>query len=731
MKPYLALFKINMKLTLRDRSVLFFNYLFPFIFFFAFAELFHAGTGAGIAYFVGTVLTMGILGNGLWGAGMRSVQEREANILRRFKVTPVGPLPILVASMVSGWLLYLPAVGLLLAVAHLHYAMPLPRNMISLFVMVTLGVCAFRAIGLILASVTNTMQEAMIAIQLVYMPMLFLSGATIPAAILPVWAQTVAEFMPASYLVSGFQGIFFHDQNILDNRMSALALVAAIAMGLFLSVKLFRWEKGEKLRARNKLWVAAVMGPFLLMGGYRAYTKQTVGQNQAYFRDLQRAGTFLIRNVRIFVGDGSVIENGFVLVKDGKIAQVGEGAAPDADKLQADAVEGGGKTLLPGLIDAHVHLGGPAGISASTEDYDTKKTLQRSAAALLYSGVTAARSAGDALEESLALRKQIAEGSRLGAQLFVCGPMFTAEGGHGTEFLEHVPEMMRNTVKAQLVRTPRTPEEARRQVRELKAAGVDGIKAILEAGWGEGMLFDRLDLLLVRSVSEEAHAQRLPLAVHTGDARDVTDAVEIGAASVEHGSLRDDIPDGVLEKMARDHVYLDPTLGVIEAYAHYYSGNTEELNSSLVQQVVPARILKGTRDFVGLGKGVDEAKAAMFERAYQQAKDNLMAAWRAKVPLAMGTDAGNPMVFHGPSLHHELKLWVDAGIPVAEALQAATLQAALLLGGKNIGAIRQGWDADLLLVDGNPLQDISATERISMVVFKGERVRRAELFNQK
>ena len=81
--------------------MLFFNYLFPFIFFFAFAELFHAGTGEGIAYFVGTVLTMGILGNGLWGAGMRSVQDREANILRRFKVTPISPLPLLVASMVE------------------------------------------------------------------------------------------------------------------------------------------------------------------------------------------------------------------------------------------------------------------------------------------------------------------------------------------------------------------------------------------------------------------------------------------------------------------------------------------------------------------------------------------------------------------------------------------------------------------------------------------------------
>src|ERR1700676_4277268 len=110
MKAYIALLRSNLQLTMRDRSVLFFNYAFPFIFFFAFAELFRAGTGGGIAYFVGTVLTMGVLGNGLWGAGMRSVQEREANILRRFKVTPISPLPILIAPMVSGWLLFLPVV---------------------------------------------------------------------------------------------------------------------------------------------------------------------------------------------------------------------------------------------------------------------------------------------------------------------------------------------------------------------------------------------------------------------------------------------------------------------------------------------------------------------------------------------------------------------------------------------------------------------------------------------
>ncbi|HXS93288.1 MAG TPA: amidohydrolase family protein [Candidatus Limnocylindrales bacterium] len=732
MRTYIALFKNNMRLTLRDRSVLFFNFLFPFIFFFAFAEMFHAGTGEGIAYFVGTVLTMGVMGNGLWGAGMRAVQDREANILRRFKVTPITPLPILLAAMASGWLLYIPVLVIMVAAAHYLYLMPMPQNWLSLFVMVSIGVCAFRALGLILASVTNTMQEATVAIQLVYLPMLFLSGATIPAALLPKWAQTVAEFMPASYLVNGLQGIFFKNQNLAHSAPAAGALILTVIIGTFLSVQLFRWEKEEKLPARNKLWVAAVMAPFLLMGCYRAYTKEHVGENEALFRELQRSGTFLIRNTRIFVGDGKVIENGSVLVHDSKIAEVYEGTAPDAEKLHADTIEGAGKTLLPGLIDVHVHLGGPAGISTDQADYSAEAAMARADAALLYSGVVAARSVGDGLDASLALRQNVASGSKLGASLFVCGPMFTAEGGHGTEFVQHLPDSIRDTVKGQLLRIPKTPEEARRQVRELKAKGVDGIKAILEAGWGDGMLFDRMDLLLVRAIGEEAKAQNLPLAVHTGDARDVTDAVEIGAASIEHGSWRDSIPDAVLERMAKQGVYLDPTLTVGEAYSQYFSGKADMLNNSLTEQVVPGRILKATREFLGSGKGSDAAKAATFATALQESTQNLLRAWRAGVPLAMGTDAGNPLVFHGPSMHHELQLWVHAGIPPEVALQAATGNAAKLLRAENrIGAIRKGMHADLLLVDGNPLLDITATERISLVVFEGERVRRSELFDKK
>ena len=732
MRAYLALFRSNMRLTMRDRSVLFFNYLFPLIFFFAFAELFHAGTGQGVEYFVGTVLTMGILGNGLWGAGMRSVQDREANILRRFKVTPISPLPLLVASMVSGWLLYLPVIAIIAGLAHVMYAMPLPQHWISLVVMASLGVCAFRAIGLILAAVTNTMAEANILIQMLYMPMLFLSGTTIPSSVLPAWAQTVAEFMPATYLVTGFQGIFFRNQSIFDNGPAVGALLLTTAMGLFLAVKLFRWEKEEKIAPRNRLWVVGVLAPFLIMGCWRSYTKEHIGQNEALFRDLQRSGTFLIRNTRVFPGDGTVKENATVLVHDGKIADIFDGPGPDAYKIRAETIEGSGKTLLPGLIDVHVHLSSPGGMSTATEDYDVDKGMARDAAALLYSGVTAARSTGDGLDSSLKLRGLISNGSKLGAQFFICGPMFTAEGGHGAEYAQYVPKMMQEALKAQLVRIPKTVDEARRQVDELKTRGVDGIKAILESGFGEGMLYTRMDVALFRAVAAEARARNLPLAVHTGDSRDVSDAVEAGASSIEHGSWRDKIPDAVLAKMARDGVYLDPTLGVSEAYAQYFAGKADALDNSLVQQAVSANILKATREFVLSGKAADAAKAAIFAKAFEQSRDNLRRAWKAGVPLVMGTDSGNPLVFPGPSMHHELQLWVQAGIPAAMALQAATGNgAALLRAASRIGGIRKGMDADLLLVDGNPLQDIGATERISLVVFKGERLDRPALFEQK
>ena len=175
MRPWIALFQSNMRLTTRDRVILFVNYVLPLAFLWAVAGLFDCARGTGIYFFVGAALTIGILGNGLWGAGMRAVPERESN--SRFQAAPIS---LLTAGMAAGWLLYMPAVVLLTGLAHFAYGMPFPRQWFSLLLMVSLGICSFHALGLILAAVANSRREAAVIILLFYLPMLTLSGATVP-----------------------------------------------------------------------------------------------------------------------------------------------------------------------------------------------------------------------------------------------------------------------------------------------------------------------------------------------------------------------------------------------------------------------------------------------------------------------------------------------------------------------------------------------------------------------
>jgi imidazolonepropionase-like amidohydrolase len=461
------------------------------------------------------------------------------------------------------------------------------------------------------------------------------------------------------------------------------------------------------------------------MGAWQMRSRDQVTRAMALNRDMQRADTILIRGARILTGDGKTVESGGVLVKKGKVEAVYEGATPDPAALRAEVVEGAGKTLLPGFIDTHVHLGAPGGIAESAEAYNPEVNLPRELAAYLYSGVAAVRSVGDPLDALLRARGAIASGRRVGAELFLCGPMFTAPEGHGVEFVRRAPEFVRPMLAAQLVRTPKSADEARAQVRELHKAGVDGIKIILESGWG-GMRFERLDTAIARAAAEEARSLKLPVAVHTGDARDAGDAVDIGASVIEHGSAREALPDALLARMAAGNVMYSPTLSVLESYRDVGLGKTDLLNRSLTQQVGPAALMASTKKLLKPGGAI------VSDEMLRLAKSNLARAWRAGVPLAAGTDSGNLLLVHGPAVHRELQLWVEAGVPAGVALEAATGSAAKLLRAEGrLGCIAKGCDASLLLVDGNPLQDIASTERISLVIYKGERLRRGGLLDQK
>ena len=731
MKPYLALTKNELRLAFRDKQVLFFNYLFPLIFFFILATMLHAERGGALITMVVTsVLTIGVLGNGFFGAAIRAVQEREQNILRRFKVAPISPLPILAASITTGLLLFVPTVIIVFTIAHRLYGMPAPARPLSIALFLALGAIAFRAIGMIIAAVANSTAESNLLVQIMYMPMMFLGGVAFPMSMMPRWTQTVATFLPSSYLVTGIQAIVTEQQSIAAAWKSVAALVVTFAMGVFVASRLFRWEKDEKLKPAAKLWVAGVLTPFLALGVYQFRSNEQLVRNRIQWRQLQRDDAFLVRNAKIVVGDGRVIESGSVLVRHGKIERIFEdGPAPDATVLKADAIEAAGKTLLPGLIDVHVHLGAPGAFVRDFKAIQAEHLPERALVQYLYSGVTTVKSVGDTIDFSVSARKRSADGDLLGAELVICGPLFTTEGGHGTEYFSFLEGPAKAQAIAQFVRTPKSADEARQQVREWKAAGFDGVKAVLEAG-RTGMLFERMDTTVFRAVIDEANRQHLPAVVHTGGSRDVADAVAAGASGIEHGSFSDAIPDALLARMARDGVTYDPTLAVLEGQHDLAAGRLDLLRRPLVQQAASQTLLTESAAIMKAGTFTNAERAEGIARAMKIASDNLVRAWKAGVPLVTGSDAGNPLVVHGPTVHRELQLWVDAGIPPAVALQAATGNAAKLLReDARIGRIAPGYDANLLIVDGDPTRDIGATERISVVVLKGERIRRSDLFD--
>ncbi len=695
MRPYLAYIAVTLKLAWRDKMVIFFNYLFPLIFFFIFAQLGQAEQGGSINSVYSSVLVIGVLGNGFFGGGIRAVVDREQNILRRFKVAPISPAPILVSAVVVGMVNYLPSALLTFLIAHFHYGMPIPERWISALLFIAIGTMAFRAMGQIIASVANSMAESQIIIQSLYFPMLMLSGAAVPLSFLPDWVQIITQFIPASYLFNGMQNILVRHESLADNLVSVIALVITTGLCIFISMRLFRWEKGEKLKPAAKLSILAMLLPFLFVGAYQVYSKDNILKAKSVAREIQRSRSLLIRDARIFAGDGKVIDSASVLVRQGKIAEIYIGTAPDADELRAEPVDASGKTLLPGLIDPFVMLSSTGGA-----ELPSPRRVARELAAYIFSGVVAVGSSGDSPELLSPEIRSIKRGETLGADIYFSGPVFAAQGNSSSS-----------------VYTPGTPEEARKMVQSLKQAGASMIRSTLDNGTTENAA-TRLDVSILRAIADECDKQTLKLVVSTASVQNISDALDAGAHGILFGSPTSKIPDNIFERMKAQSVTLIPSLTTLEAQ----SSDLALLERSLVEQIGPPELLSATRQLFRKPATSADLTIAM---------ENLQRAHRSGVELVTGSGSGNKLVLHGPGIHRELYLWVKAGIPAAVALEAATSKAAKFLDGQDqLGLIAPGRDASLLLVNGNPLQEITATEAISLVVVKGERINRSDIFDK-
>ena len=264
--PTLRIALLTIRLVMRTKVALFFTFIFPLVFLFVYAVLIARGNPDVVAYMFGPVITLNIMGSGFWGLGMQSVMQRERGSLRRYRLAPIGPRTILMSNLLANYLLQLPTISLLLVSALVFFHMPMKIGWLTLLILVTVGTFAFAGFGLTISSVANTMQEAQIYNNLVWVTLLFLSGVTFPLPMLPRWIQRLAMFFPSTYLVSAFQGVMAQAESLLDHWPEMLVLVTSGVFGLLFAMKLFRWEKEERISTKAKLWSAVFVLPFLVMG---------------------------------------------------------------------------------------------------------------------------------------------------------------------------------------------------------------------------------------------------------------------------------------------------------------------------------------------------------------------------------------------------------------------------------------------------------------------------------
>jgi ABC-type multidrug transport system permease subunit len=274
---------INIRLVMRTKTVLFFTFVFPLVWLFVFEGIFAHGNPKAVMYFFGPVVTLNIMGSAFWGLGLQSVMQRERGILRRFRLAPISALSLVAANLLANYLLELPTIALLVFFAKFVFHMPLAFGWGTLFILVTVGTFGFAGFGLTIASLANTMQEAQIYNNLVWVTLLFLSGATIPLPLLPHWIQSLAVFLPATYLVTSFQAVMIQAEPLLKHLPEMIALVLSGIFGLLFAWKLFRWEKEEKIPSQAKGWALVFVLPFVLIGLWMTlYTNPTKAWANTY-----------------------------------------------------------------------------------------------------------------------------------------------------------------------------------------------------------------------------------------------------------------------------------------------------------------------------------------------------------------------------------------------------------------------------------------------------------------
>lgn len=416
-------------------------------------------------------------------------------------------------------------------------------------------------------------------------------------------------------------------------------------------------------------------------------------------------GQTVLDGARLFDGR-QVIENARLVIRDGRVEAAGP-AAEVAVPVGARRVDLSGRTVMPGLIAAHSHVGMVDGVDQGGHNY-TREIVAKDLAQFQRYGVVAVNALGLNRPLFHSLRTEWRDGAHGGADLYGAGA--------GVGVTDGAPPASMNPQPDQAER-PRTPAEARAAVDRMADAGVDMIKIWVDDLNGQA---PKMTPDIYRAAIEQAHARGLKAAAHIHALEDAKGVVEAGADIVGHGVRDRPVDQAFIDLMIARGAWYVPTVNINEA-EYVYAQHPEWLDDPFFRQALNPALEARLRDADWRRETL--AKAEDPRRQVATNIENLRRLHAAGVKVAMGTDSGaTPLRIPGFAEHLELGHMVAAGMTPVQALSAATWGGAQMMGLSDRGCLWTGCRADLLVLDGDPTADIRATRTLRAVWRNGRPV---------